>query len=256
MEHRHVIAEAVKKFSSLAKGSGSRADFRKSFFPVTKQSRPVLRPWPSATNISHPAQSSTPMPNIIEGNPWARDSFKTLYRRSSTDSDRQPSVSSQDERSQEGVVNSAFIGKLNDPSDMCICDEMEEEYEGSEPSHQCQCRQRIAGHQLPTPEMIGMSVIADEPSRPRADSYSKYWVTRRSRLSSGWRYQEEKGLQRRLRIPGKPFRRRTTDSIPKADTILNQTRSSPNLRQLEEQAKTTRSLKIDRSCKEEDNSQL
>lgn len=254
MEQRRVIIEAVKKFSSLAKkGSASRADFRKSFFPVTKHTQPMVRPWPSTTNISYPAQSS--ISTSIEGSPSRKDSFKSLHRQSSTeDSDGRPSVSSQSERNQEGVINSAFTGeKPDDTPGICDCDK---EGEKSDPSYQCQCGQRVARHQPSIPETIDMSVIDSEPNRPRVNSHSRYLVTRRSKLSPSWRNQEERSVQWRLRIPGKPFRRRTTDSVPRMDTILSQTKSSPNLRNLEEQARITRSLKTERSCKQEDDSQL
>jgi len=243
---RRVIVEAVRKFSSLAKGSASRTDFRKSFFPVTKSPRPMLHPWPSTTSISRPVPSTT----VLEGAPW-KNSFKS--RQSSIeDSDGLPSVSSQDERNQEGVVNSAFTGER---SDICDCDQIEEDLEETD-LPQCRCGQRISCHHSPVPEMIHMSVIDSEPNRPRVDNHSRH-SARRNWLTPDCRHQREKGLQWRFRIPGKPFRRRTTDSVPTMDVILSQTRSSPNLRNLEEQAKAARrSLKIDRSCKQEDDSQL
>jgi len=207
----------------------------------------VLAPWPSTTSISHSVQPST----VFEGALWKKNSFKS-HQSSMEDSDGLPSVSSQDERNQEGVVNSAFTGEMSDTYD---CDEMGEELEETD-LPQCRCGQRISCRHLPVSEMIDMSVIDGESNRSRIDNYSRY-LARRNCLTPGCRHQDEKGVQWRLRIPGKPFRRRTTENIPTMDVILNQTRSSPNLRYLEEQAKAAkRSLKIDRSCKQEDDSQL
>jgi len=208
----------------------------------------MLAPWPSTTSISHSVQPST----VFEAAPWKKNSFKS-HQSSVEDSDGLPSVSSQDERNQEGVVNSTFVSEMSDTYD---CDEMEEEFEETD-LPQCRCGQRISCQShLPVSEMINMSVIDSDPNRPRVDNYSRY-LARRNCLTPGCRHQDEKGVQWRLRIPGKPFRRRTTENIPTMDVILNQTRSSPNLMYLEEQAKAARrSLKIDRSCKQEDDSQL
>ncbi|XP_012216937.1 bestrophin-4-like [Linepithema humile] len=254
MEQRHVIVEAVKKFSSLAKGSASRIDFRKPFLPGLKSSKPVLQPWPSATNISHPFLSMAISTSIEAGSSLKRDSFKSLCRQSSAEeSDGRPSVSSQDERYQDGVVNSAFAEeRLHDVPDICDCDGTEEEHDAleSDLSHQYQCRQ--ACQELPILEMIDMSVIGGESSRSRINSCPKYLMARSDRSPDNSR--KRKGIQWRSRISGEKlkFRRRTTDSIPTVDTILTPTRSSPNLSNLEEQMKTALSVKTDPSCKQED----
>ncbi|XP_011687186.1 PREDICTED: bestrophin-4-like [Wasmannia auropunctata] len=254
-EHRRVIVEAVRKFSSLARSSASRV--------LTKSPRPVLRPWPSAANISRPVQVAsipTPIPSsasIVEtADPWRKDSFKSLHRRPSVeDSDGRPSVSSQGEKNQEGVVNSAFAEeKVDNISDICDCDDIEEDDDDG-PSYRSRCRQTSC-QQSSTPEMIDMSVIGGEPSHSSVKSSPKYLVTRRDRSSSDSR--KNRGIHWRPRLSGKPlkFRRRTTDSIPTVGEILSQTWSSPNLRDLEEQAKTVQSVKFDTSCKQEEDSKL
>lgn len=262
-EQRRVIVEAVRKFSSLAKSSASRAG--KPFFPVlTKSPRPMLRPWPSAANISRPVQISsipTPIPTsaVIEaGDPWRKDSFRSLHSRPSLeDSEGRLSVSSQGEKNQEGVVNSAFAEeKVDDISDICDCDDMGEDDDGSwsDPSHRSQCRQ-VFCQQSWTPEMIDMSVIGGEPSHSSIKTSSKYLITRRDRSVSDSR--KKKGIHWRPRLSGKSlkFRRRTTDSIPSVTEVLSQTWSSPNLKDLEEQAKITQSVKVD-PCKQEEDSKL
>ncbi|XP_032676145.1 bestrophin-4-like isoform X2 [Odontomachus brunneus] len=108
VEQPRVLAEAVSRFSSLAKNPTSRFEPRKSFFPVlTKPSRPVTRPWPSTTNISHSVQQSPFTPTIIEtDNPWAKDSSRPYPMEGSEE--QRSSVSSQDQTNQEGVINTAF----------------------------------------------------------------------------------------------------------------------------------------------------
>lgn len=249
MEHRHIITEAVRKFSALAKGSASRAG--KSFFPVlTKSPKPVMRPWPSTTNISRLAQTSIQAsistPIVLEAaNPRRKDSFKSLRQSSTEDSEgRRSSVSSQSDRSQEGVVNSAFAEeKLHQVSDICDYDE-EEEYDNSGPPHQ---REDPCQHS-PIPEAIDMPVIGES----NRSSSPKYLMIKRDRSISDSK--KKKGIQW-PKLSGRPFRRRTTDNIPAINTMLSETRSSPNLKDLEER-KTAPSVKLDPSCKEEDDSKL
>jgi len=261
-EHRGVIVETVRKFSSLAKSSASRTG--KPFFPVlTKLSMPVIRPWPSATNISSLVQTSISTPIVATsvvveaGDPWRKDSFKSLHRSSVEDSEGRPSVSSQGEKNQEGVANSAFAEeRVNDISDICDCDDIEKDNDDSwsDPSHRCRCRQ--ASCQQSTLETIDMSAIGGEPSYLNIKNSPKYLMTRRGRSSSDSK--KKKGIHWKSRLPGKPlkFRRRTTDCIPTVDEILNQAWSSPNLRNLEEQAKIAQSVKFDSSCKQEEDSKL
>lgn len=246
MEQRHVITEAVRKFSALAKSSASRTG--KPFFStLTKSSKPVVHhPWPSTTNIPHSAQIQTPISTPIEAaSPWRKDSFKSFCQSSIDDSEgRQPSVSS--DRSQEGVVNSAFTEeKLHDVPDICDCDNMEEEYDNSGPPHHhedyCQHSQ--------IPETIDMPVI----SEARRASSPKY-IKRNQSISDS---KKKKSFQwPKLSSKQLKFRRRTTDNIPVIGTMMSPTSSSsPNLRNLEER-KTARSVKIDSSCKQEDDSKL
>lgn len=208
--------------------------------------------WPSTTNISRPAQTSIQAPIstpiVLEAaSPWRKDSFKSLRQSSMEDSEgRQPSVSSQSDRSQEGVVNSAFAEeKPHEVPDICDCDNAEEEYDNSGSPYQ---REDSCQH-LPIPEAIDMPVIGGEPSHP---SSPKYLMIKRDRSTSDSK--KKKGIQW-PRLSGRPFRRRTTDNIPAINTMLSQTRSSPNLRNLEER-KTARSVKLDPSCKQEDDSKL
>lgn len=260
-EQRRVIVEAVRKFSSLAKSS-SRAG--KSFFPVlTRSPKPMLRPWPSTVSISHPVQTpSSPMPiptSAIDGDPWRKDSYdwrNSLHRRSSVeDSEGRPSVSSQGEKNQEGVVNSVFAEeKMDNVPDICDCDNVEEGDDGStfSPSHRCK---QISCQQSSTPETIDMSMIGDEPSNSsRINSSPKYLIARRNRSTSDSR---KKGIQWRSRLSGplKP-RRRTTDSIPTMGEILSQTWSSPNLKNLEELAKTVPNITVNPPYKQEEDSKL
>jgi len=259
-EQRRIIVEAVRKFSSLTKNSASRAV--KPFFPVlTKTPKPALRPWPSVTNIQRPAQiSSIPTPAIpttvveIE-DPWAKDSFKSLHRQPSIDSEGRPSVSSQSEKNQEGVINSAFAEeRMNNTSNICDCDDAEEDDDDTwyGPSHRSRCT-RVSCQQSFTSETIDMSVISDEPiSLSGIKSSSKYFITRRDRSISDSR--KKKSILR-TRLSGKlSNRRRTTDSIPTMSTILSQTWSSPNLSNLEEQTKTAQNVKVgSSSCKQEEN---
>lgn len=252
MEQRRIIVEGVvRKFSSLAKSSASRAG--KPFFP--KPHRP-MRPWPSTANISRPVQTpsiSTPIPtSIVVTDPWRKDSFKSLGRRSSVeDSEGRPSVSSQGEKNQEGVANSAFTEESVD--DVDICDDTEEGDDGSWSRYR-----QVSCQQSPIPETIDMSVIGGESSSKRTEfsSSPKYLMTRRERSVSDSK--KKKGIQWRSRLSGRSlkFRRRTTDSIPTADEILSQTWSSPNLRDLEEQVKAAQSVKVDPSCKQEYDSKL
>lgn len=256
MEQRRTIIEAVKKFSSLAKSSTSRIDFRKPFLPGLKSSNPVLQPWPSATNISRPVPFfQTPSRTSMEaGSSLKRDSFKC--RQSSTEESDGPSVSSQGSY-QSGVVNSAFAEeRLHNVPDICDCDGAEEGHDALESdfSYQYQCRQ--ADNELPILETIdNRSVIGDEPSRSRLNSCPKYLMTRSNRSFDS---KKRNGIHWRSRISGEmlKFRRRTTDSIPKVSTILTPNRSSPNLSNLEEQMKTAPSVKTDPSCKQEDDSKL
>ncbi|KAM0736074.1 Bestrophin-2a [Formica fusca] len=247
VEHRHVIIEAVRKFSALAKSSASRAG--KSFFP----SKPVMHPWPSTTNISHPAHTSIQapisMPIVLEAaSPWRKDSFKSFRQSSMEDSEgRRSSVSSQSDRNQ-GVVNSAFTEeKLHDVSDIYDCDNAEEEYDNSGPPHQ---REDSCQH-LPIPEAIDMPVIGGEPSH---SSSSKYLMMKTDQSTSDSK--KKKGIQW-PRLSGKSlkFRRRTTDNIPAISTMMDQTRSSPNLSNLEER-KSVQNVKIDPSYKQENDSKL
>lgn len=247
MKHRHVIIEAARKFSALAKGSASRTG--KSFFPATKPSKSVMHPWLSTTNISHSAQTSIQAPIstpiVLEAaSPWRKDSFKSFRQSSMEESEgRRPSVSSQSDRNQEGVVNSAFIEeKLHDVPDICDYDNMEEEYDnsGSPTPYKDSCQH------LPIPEAIDMPVIGGEPS------CLKYLKRDRSTSDS----KKKKGIQW-SRLSGKSlkFRRRTTDNIPTISTMMSQTRSSPNLSNLEER-KSAQNVKIDPSYKQEDDSKL
>lgn len=256
--HRRTIVEAVKKFSSLAKSSASRVDFRKPFLPGPKSFKPVLQPWPSATNISRSVPLiQTPIPTSIEARSFLRrDSFKSLHHQSSLEeSDGRPSVSSQGEAYQDGVVNSAFAEEmLHDVSDICDCDGAEEGHEALESglSHEYhQCRQ--ACQELPTLETL----VINEPGQSRINNSSKYLMVKSDRSPSNSR--KRKGIQWRPRVSSEvlKFRRRTTDSIPTVNTTLTLTRSSPNLSnlQLEEQMKTL-SDKTDPSCKQKDDSKL
>ncbi|XP_050452328.1 bestrophin-4-like [Cataglyphis hispanica] len=249
MKHRHVIIEAARKFSALAKGSASRAG--KSFFPATKPSKSVMHPWPSTTNISHSAQTSIQAPIstpiVLEaGSPWKKDSFKSFRQSSMEDSEGRPSVSSQSDRNQEGVVNSAFIEeKLQDVPDICDCDNAEEEYDTSGSPTSC----KDSCQHLPIPEVVDMPIIGGESSRPSSLKYLK-----RDRSTSDSK--KKKGIQW-PRLSGKSlkFRRRTTDNIPAISTMMNQTRSSPNLSNLEER-KSAQNVKIDLSYKQEEDSKL
>lgn len=252
MEHRHVITDAVRKFSALAKGSASRTG--KSFFPVLTKSKTLMQPWPSATNISRPAQTSIQAPIstsiVLEtASPWRKDSFKSFCQSSTEDfEERRPSVSTQSNKSQEGVVNSAFAEeRLNEVPDICDCDNEEEEYDNSDPQHQ---HEDFCQH-ISSLEAIDMSVIGGESSH---SSNPKYLMINRDRSTSDSK--KKKGIHW-PRLSGKPlkFRRRTTDNIPAIGTMMSQTRSSPNLRALEER-KTARSVKVDPSCKHEDDSKL
>lgn len=140
VEQRRVLAEAVKRFSSLAKGSTSRPELRKSFFPtLTKPSRPVMRPWPSTTSISRSVQQSTLTPAVETDNPWAKDS--SLYRPQPVEDseERQSNVSSQGETSQEGVVNTAFSGEKlkNVLDDRDNDDTVEKLSSEADPTYQC-----------------------------------------------------------------------------------------------------------------------
>ncbi|XP_014467642.1 PREDICTED: bestrophin-4-like [Dinoponera quadriceps] len=137
-EQRRVLVEAVKKFSSLAKGPTSRPELKKSFFPVlTKSSRPVMRPWPSTTSISRHAQPSAFTPTIVETDPWANDSSQNSPNSAEDPEEQQPSVSSQGETSQEGVANTAFSSdKLkNIPDDRD--DTVERHSSEPGPTYQC-----------------------------------------------------------------------------------------------------------------------
>lgn len=260
-EQRRVIVEAVRKFSSLAKNSASRAG--KPFFStLAKSPKPMLRPWPSATNLSHPIQTlpiPTPIPtSAIIGDPWKKDihAWRKSQHRPSEDSERRSSASSQEEKNQEGVVNSGFAEeRMEVVPDICDYDDFEEENEDScsGPSYKFQCRQ-ICQH-LSTPETIDMSVIGGEPSSSRINGSPKYLTTRRGRSTSD---SKKKGIQWRSRLSGRALklRRRTTDSIPTVGAVLNQTWSSPNLRNLEEQAKTAQSVTVNPPCKQEEDSKL
>lgn len=218
-EQRRVIVEAVRKFSSLAKSSASRAG--KSFF--SKPSRPMLHPWPSTTNISRPGQTSsisTPIPTsvVIEA---TDPSFKSLHRRSSVeDSEGRPSISSQGGKNQEGVANSAFAEESVNNMDICDCDDTEEGDHGSWSRYR---------QQSLIPETIDMSVISGESSS-RLSNSPKYLMTRRGRSVSDSK--KKKDIQWRSRLSGRAlkFHRRTTDNIPTVGEILSQTWSSPNLR--------------------------
>ncbi|XP_071647146.1 uncharacterized protein [Temnothorax longispinosus] len=265
VQQRRVI-EAVRKFSSL-KSSTSRAG--KSFFTgLTRPPRSTLPPWPSATNISRPVQTSSnptqiPTSAIVEaGGLWRKDSYgwrKNQHRRSSVeDSEGRPSVSSQGEKSQEGVVNSAFAEeRIAEVPDICDCDDTEEGDDGSW-SRSSQTYGQVACQQSLTRETIDMSVISGEPSSSRIDSSPKYLMTSRPRNRST-SDSRKKGIQWRSRLSGRPlkFRRRTTDSIPSVAKVLSQAWSSPNLRNLEEQAKTAQiSVTVNPPCKQEEDSKL
>ncbi|XP_011162657.1 bestrophin-4 isoform X1 [Solenopsis invicta] len=263
-EQRRVIVEAVRKFSSLAKSSTSRAG--KPFFPVlTKSPKPVLSPWPSAINISYPVQIPTSIPTsaVIETEgPWRKDSFRSLQARrlSQEDSEGRPSVSSQGEKNQEGAINSAFVEwKVDDISDICDCDDGKEgdDCSCSDPSHQSQSR-HVSCQLSSTPETIDMSVIGGEPSHLSIQSSPKYLMVRdrwRDRSVSDSR--KKKGIHWPSKLSGKSkFRRRTTDSVPTVGEILNQARSSPNLKNLEEQEKIVQSVKAEPPCEQEEVSKL
>lgn len=248
IEQRHVITEAVRKFSALAKGSASRTG--KPFFStLTKSSKPVVHhPWLSTMNISRSTQIQAPVFTdlpIEAASPWRKDSFKSFRQSSMDDSEgRQPSVSS--DRSQEGVVNSAFTEeKLHDVPDICDCDNMEEEYDNFGPPRQhedyCQHSQ--------IPETIDMSVIGEPPraSSPKYLKRNQSISDSKKKKSFQWPKLSSKQLK---------FRRKTTDNIPVLGTMMSPTSSSsPNLRNLEER-KTAQSVKIDSSCKQEDDSKL
>lgn len=259
-EQRRAIVEAVRKFSSLAKSSASRAG--KPFFPVLGKSPRPLRPWPSATNLSCPVPTpSMPIPVAEIEDPWRKDSYswrRSLHRRPSSelDSEGRPSVSSQGEKNQEGVVNSSFAeGRVDDVPDISDCGEQsiaEESENDSGPSH---APRQVPCQRSSVPETIDMSVIGGEPSRSRVNSCPKYLMLRRDRPTSD---SKKKGIQWRSRLSGRAlkFRSRTTDSIPKVSEVLSQTWSSPNLRNLEEQTRTVQSVKVNPPCKQEEDSKL
>ncbi|XP_025153867.1 bestrophin-4 isoform X2 [Harpegnathos saltator] len=139
-EQRRVLTETVKRFSSLAKGSTPRPELRKPFFPaLAKSSKPVMRPWPSTVNISHPVQQSVFTPTVGESeNPWAKDSNLSCPAEDSEG--QQPGVSSQGEPDQEeGVVNTAFSrDRLKGSPDNCDRDDTAER-NSSEPGPTYQC---------------------------------------------------------------------------------------------------------------------
>lgn len=258
-EQRRAIVDAVRKFSSLAKSSASRVG--KPFFPVLTKSPRPLRPWPSVTSISHPVQTpSMPIPIVEIEDPWREDSYSwrsSPYRRpSSENSEGRSSVSSQGEKNREGVVNSSFAGeRMDDVPDICGCGEqsnIEQGEDGSGPSREPRCKQ-VSCQQSSAPETIDMSVIGGE-LRSRVNSSPKYLMIRRDRPTSD---SKKKGIQWRSRLSGRAlkFRRRTTDSIPKVSEVLSQTWSSPNLRNLEEQARAAQSAKVN-PCKQEEDSKL
>ncbi|KAL0131844.1 hypothetical protein PUN28_003002 [Cardiocondyla obscurior] len=258
-EHRRVIVEAVRKFSSLTKSSTSRPG--KPFRPVLTKSKPVLHPWPGTSNVSRPVQISsipTPIPasvNVEVEDSWKKDPYdwkNPLYRRpSGEDSEGRPSISSQGDKSQEGVLNSAFSEeKVDDLPDICDCDDVEEGYDSSEPLRES--RHQQVDQQTLTPETINMSVISGEPDKSMLSSSPKYPMTRRVRSVSDSR---KKGIPWRSRLSGRAlkFRRRTTDSIPTASEVLSQTHwSSPNLRNLEEQVTAPSPIVYPSSMQEED----
>jgi len=196
-----------------------------------------------------------PTSAIVE-DPWRKDYDwrNSLHRRSSVeDSEGRPSVSSQGEKSQEGVVNSVFAEeKMDNIPDVCDCDNVEEGDDGStfSPSHRSRCRQ-VSCQQSSTPETID---IGEPSSSSRINSSPKYLITRRNRSTSDSR---KKGIQWRSRLSGPlKFRRRTTDSIPTMSEVLSQTWSSPNLKNLEELAKTVPSITVNPPCKQEEDSKL
>jgi len=264
MEQRR-LTEPVKKFSSFAKSSASRIDFRKSFLPGLKSpTKPVLQPWPSATNISRSVPFiQTPFPTSIEAEfSLRRDSFKSMYHRSSVEeSDGRPSISSQDERYEDSIVNSMFAKeKLYDVPDIYDCDNAEKGHDALESGlSRCQCKQVC--QELPILRTINTSVTDGEPSRI-VDSHtrinnSKYLMAKSDR-SPDKNFRKRKSIQWRPRISGETlkFRRRTTDSIPKMNTTLIPTRSTPNLSNLEEPIKTALNIKTDPFYEQEDNSKL
>lgn len=245
IEHRRMIIEAVKRFSSLAKSSTSRRETNKPFFSVlTKPSKTVMRPWPSAINTSHSVQQSIPIPNVFEADKSCGKDVS--YHRSSIDnSEERSSFSSRGERDQEGMVNSAFLEeRMNDVSD--ICDNLKDD-SSFKPASSSQYYGQESSQQPSTSTTIE-TVVIDESIRPRINSCPKYLI-RRDRSTSSSR--KRKGNKWRPRIPLR-FRRKTTDAIPTIETILSQTRSSPNLRNIEVQTNTVPSIRMDLYCKQDD----
>lgn len=141
VEQRRVLTEAVKKFSSLAKGSTTRPEHRKTFFPgLTKPSRPVMRLWPSAANISHPAQQSSFTPTILEtDNSSTKDPSSYLPHPVEDSEGQQPSVSSQEETYQEGAMITGFSDEKlkNVPGNRDRDDTVERFSSESDPAYQC-----------------------------------------------------------------------------------------------------------------------
>lgn len=235
-EQKRIIMDAVRKFSALAKYPTPRIDqTRKPFFALPKTPRVFLQPWPSATSLSRQGRQFADTPTIpdSEMNPWREHPLKTFYpptlqiSSSSTQAPETP-------ESQDGVVNSGFPTEHAKDTHDCGSESRSDSLRSDVFQFQCQGNVCQAG---PTPSETVATLSAEESVRPRLNSCPKYLVKRHRSVGESCR---RKAIRWKQMMDNQmKLRRRTADNIPyPAQDVLSHARSSPNLRNAEENSQT------------------
>lgn len=238
-EH-HTITDTVKKFSGISKCSDQQN--RKPFFAITKPSTVNLQPWPSATNLPHlttdqnPETSSAAVAKTDHGLTSCRNnSFRTIHCLHCEEVDHDQTYNFENH---QGIVNSAFSQERLAETDfgtedtaMCKnCNTLSRSNSSHSDICQFQCHQNVCHH---IKDMNDLTI--EGFSRLRLNSGSKYLIRRQRSMGSG----RKKGVRWKPILNNTDetkIRRKTCDSVPTIEMVITQTRSSPNLRNLDSNA--------------------
>ena len=208
------ITEAVKKFSHLGKYSSQRIDQnRKPFFTLTKSPKVILEPWPSATNLSSPTRHFMDTPVVYSGdaNPWKEYTHRVW---------RRPSL---DQLTPDELLE---VGEHCDFEDVHMPSTSDSPR--SDTCH-CHCRYTDTYHLKP-PEA---NLPVTEKLTLKSGS-PKFLVRRHKSMGTS----KKKGVQWKETM--KAHRSKTIDDESPVEEIFPQTRSSPNLKHLDDNVEDTK----------------
>ncbi|XP_012272201.1 uncharacterized protein LOC105695312 isoform X3 [Orussus abietinus] len=226
---RRTIVDAMKIFSK-SKGSTPRLEYsRKPFIALAKLQNTSLQPWPSATNLTHFEKEESSKTTPSSSGAGKSDRESGLRRRSSL---KKQSFSGPEEAASkpppsaaasQGVVNSGFSQDyLTLPERVsCQCKIADSNDNIHSDLCQYQCLHKTICQHVGSRGPVRGSTRS-KPSSPR------YLMKRQSSLESG---SKKKGVRWKSGLVGRDgkLRRRTVDSVPTAEKMIVQTKSSPEL---------------------------